>query len=360
MENTFEYVGHLHIHTSFSDGSGSVEEVAEAARKAGLDFIGITDHNTLGGKHRGLEGVHHGVLVLFGVELNNEKNHYLSFNVEEEIPPNTANPQEVIDAVNAQGGFGYLAHPVEKSNPFVMEGKSFEWTAWDVEGFTGLEIWNFGSQWRLAFKNRLTALFWYYVNTYYPSRFPDEEGLQKWDELNKKRLVLGFGGSDAHNFPAKLGPVKIVLFPYEFLFRTINTHVVLQEELESDFASAKRQLFTALKSGHFFTASDYLKPARGFRFYAFNENSSEQPVHMSGEIPHSTSTALHLTSPSSRCLIRLIKDGEVVNETKKQYLGFKVLAPGSFRAEVYWRSPRGKLYPWIYSNPIRVIPQKKI
>lgn len=353
----FEYVGHLHIHSSFSDGHGTVEDIAAAAKQAGLDFVGITDHNTLGGLHKGLEGRHTGVLVFFGVELNREKNHYIAFGIQEDISPNTENPQEVIDAVNDQGGFGYLAHPVEKSNPLVFGGKSFEWNKWDVEGFCGLEIWNFGSQWRLAFKSKLIALFWYYYDLYRPSSVPDKEGLQKWDSLNKTRRVLGFGGSDAHNFPARMGPFKIVLFPYEYLFRTINTHVVLQEKLSEDFAAAKKQLLTALRRGYFFTASDYLEAARGFRYYAFNEENGGRTVHMSGELPHSPTTAISVVSPSPRSVIRLIKDGEVVNETFQQFLGFKVLGPGSYRVEVHWRSLRGKILPWIYSNPIHITGQ---
>jgi len=38
------------VHTTYSDGGGSPEEVAKAARVAGLDFVIITDHNNLGGK----------------------------------------------------------------------------------------------------------------------------------------------------------------------------------------------------------------------------------------------------------------------------------------------------------------------
>ena len=43
----FEYVGALHIHTIFSDGTGTVKEIAEAADEVGLDYIILTDHNTL-------------------------------------------------------------------------------------------------------------------------------------------------------------------------------------------------------------------------------------------------------------------------------------------------------------------------
>ena len=47
--------GAYHIHTLLSDGSGSVEEVAEAAARAGLSFVIITDHGN-GPAHRALCG----------------------------------------------------------------------------------------------------------------------------------------------------------------------------------------------------------------------------------------------------------------------------------------------------------------
>lgn len=39
------FFGSLHSHTSYSDGSGTPEEAYRQARKAGLDFFAITEHN---------------------------------------------------------------------------------------------------------------------------------------------------------------------------------------------------------------------------------------------------------------------------------------------------------------------------
>src|SRR5690606_30775511 len=49
--NPFPYVknehiiGDLHMHTTWSDGAHSIEEMAEAARKRGYKYIAITDHS---------------------------------------------------------------------------------------------------------------------------------------------------------------------------------------------------------------------------------------------------------------------------------------------------------------------------
>ncbi len=39
------YFGNLHSHTSYSGGSGTPEDAYKAAKKAGLDFLAITEHN---------------------------------------------------------------------------------------------------------------------------------------------------------------------------------------------------------------------------------------------------------------------------------------------------------------------------
>src|SRR5437773_7110117 len=54
--------GVVHVHTSLSDGGGSPAEVIDAARRAGLGFVAITDHNNLDAKP--FEGYREGVLVL--------------------------------------------------------------------------------------------------------------------------------------------------------------------------------------------------------------------------------------------------------------------------------------------------------
>ena len=42
-----EIVVNLHMHTVYSDGSGTHKDIARAALKTGLDAVIVTDHNTL-------------------------------------------------------------------------------------------------------------------------------------------------------------------------------------------------------------------------------------------------------------------------------------------------------------------------
>lgn len=48
--------GDLHMHTTASDGSGTIEEMVAAARERGLSYIAITDHSKRVSMARGLDG----------------------------------------------------------------------------------------------------------------------------------------------------------------------------------------------------------------------------------------------------------------------------------------------------------------
>lgn len=63
----------LHIHTSFSDGLLSPEEVVKRAHKSGLTIIAITDHDTVDGIPRAMaEGGRIGIKVIPGIEFTTD------------------------------------------------------------------------------------------------------------------------------------------------------------------------------------------------------------------------------------------------------------------------------------------------
>ncbi|MBQ7454045.1 MAG: PHP domain-containing protein [Selenomonadaceae bacterium] len=65
--------GDLHTHTNFSDGSFSPEELVAEAKKIGLHYLGITDHDTVDGvRHLYENGLYpgRGVNIVPGVELS--------------------------------------------------------------------------------------------------------------------------------------------------------------------------------------------------------------------------------------------------------------------------------------------------
>ena len=65
--------GDFHIHTQFSDGSLTVEEVLQEASKH-VEVISITDHDTLSGaKLAGSLADTYQLKVIYGVELSTER-----------------------------------------------------------------------------------------------------------------------------------------------------------------------------------------------------------------------------------------------------------------------------------------------
>ena len=64
-------IGDLHCHTHLSDGSMSIDDLIFYAKRAGLDFLAVTDHDTMDGVARAeVLGRRYGVSVLPAVELS--------------------------------------------------------------------------------------------------------------------------------------------------------------------------------------------------------------------------------------------------------------------------------------------------
>jgi hypothetical protein len=345
----YEYAGNLHVHSTYSDGTSTIEEIAAAARRAGLAFVGVNDHFNLKGLKDGKEGRHHGVVVLIGTELNHLYNHYLAYNVHEEIASDTDNPQTVIDAANRQGGMGFIAHPYELGTPLHDKGHAFIWNRWDATGYTGMSIWNFSSVWKGNARGYLSALY-YYFNIRAARLDPLDETIAKWDELLQRRRVVAIGGSDNHGFKVNLILLRRKVFEYEYAFRAVNTHVLLREKLPADFCGAKRAIYGALAEGRCFVACGLFADPRGFRFEARTRAGA---ALMGEEVPLEDSPVLEASAPS-RGLIRFVHKGRVVKSEMGAESSLKVVDPGAYRVEV--RLPRafGKTRAWIYSNPIYV------
>src|SRR5579859_7085252 len=71
-ERMILYPGALHMHSIYSDGSGTIEQIARAARLARLRWIIVTDHDTLAGQ--AYEGWLEDVLVIVDHEITPERN----------------------------------------------------------------------------------------------------------------------------------------------------------------------------------------------------------------------------------------------------------------------------------------------
>jgi hypothetical protein len=344
----FEYVGNVHIHSSYSDGSGKVAEIVRAAWKSGLDFIGLNEHEFLTDSlHLEQEGFHRKVLVLMGLELGERYHHYLAFNLSKMIRGKNLSPQEVIEWVTAHGGFGFLAHPFEKGMPFHEKSIAYTWNDLEVQGYAGICIWNYMSRWKERVRTPLHGLCCLFLKNL-SLKGPSRETLAFWDGECRKRKVVAIGGSDAHADFFTWGPLRFRPFSYRNLLNTINIHILLKEPIATDFNKAKSQILRAMQGGNLFIAHDGLTSARGFSF-AYKTASGktwgmgEEHVFEPGSV---------LVQSQKRGRIRVLRNGSLIREQKGFATRVEVGQRGVYRVVVERFVPFFGWKAWIFSNPV--------
>lgn len=331
--------GGLHLHTTHSDGTGTIPQIAQDAKKAGLDWIIITDHNNLTGLHNNEEGWYDGLAVIVGEEITPEKsNHYLAFGLSEAIPP-SANPTESIEAVKAQGGIGFVAHP-DESTIRKNDYRPLRWLDWNVRGFDGIEIWNFTSDWIDNYDKKLNLYNLMIKNQLLTG--PTDKVLRWWDEVNNENgeITSAVGGLDTHAF--NVGP--LVIFPYYDSFNTITNYLLLREKLSTDFEKAKKQIFKALKAGNNMIVNRIWNNSHDD--FIFSVKTKTHEVLPGEKVSINQAKKLVVKLPQ-RARIRLINNGNLVTQKHTNELDLHELAPGKYRFEAYFKNR-----PWVFSNPI--------
>lgn len=312
----------IHVHSRWSDGTGTVPQIMRAARRAGADVVVLTDHDNLRAREHGQEGWHGGVLLVVGEEITPPENHYLAFGVDHHVRKGGRTPAEVVRAVEEAGGFGFAAHPFSRgSKLFGRPGIPFR----DLGCVSGIEVWSFVNDTGEAIERRRDVLRFLAS----PGRFidhPPERNLREWDRLNRERRVVAIGGLDAHQVGIRVGPwVPLRLMSYRRSFRHLRTHVLIDGE------PSRETVLAALREGRSYIAMDSLAPARGFTFEADGDT-------------------LTVNTPREAHL-RLLHNGTEVATAHGRSLTHRATAPGSYRAEAHLQA-HGRPRTWILSNPL--------
>jgi hypothetical protein len=338
--------GALHMHTLFSDGTGTVEELALAARRAGLRWIIITDHDTL--EAAPSAGWMHDVLVIVGHEITPDHNHFLALNVNEVID-NTLAPQDFVDAVYARGGFGIIAHPDEQvANSFK---DIYRWDDWSVDGPrqregkpVGIELWNLLSDWGEHLTQRNKELLFMFPRLGLSG--PTADTLAWWDRLNMSgKRTFGVGGVDAHAFKKRAPWGEVEIFSYYWNFRTLTNYLLLDNELSSDAETATHQVYAALAAGRSYFVNRIDGECAALQFVAERPGQRWQV----GDTPCLKDGPLTMSAdPGCQCELHLIYNGKLLVRGRR-VLRHTITQPGVYRLEAY---RKGR--PWLYSNPIYV------
>ena len=344
MPGPFDLSCVVHLHSTHSDGTGTVAEIARDGERAGVDVVLLTDHDNLDAIRLGEEGWYGRTLLLAGHEISPPvRNHLLAFGLDEEVDWEGLTPRQIADAVRDAGGFGIAAHPFssasERFNRVRSLGESMCWE--DLDCIDGIEVWSFVSDNGQNVSGVGDAVR--FVTR--PERYvthPPRGNLDEWDRLAGARRVVGIGGLDAHQFGVRVAGRALRLMSYHRSFRQLRTHVLAREQLDGDLAHDRAQVFEALREGRAYICSHAVAPGHGFRFWG-------DGVEMGAEAQFD-GQELHAELPRPAEVV-LMRDGTEVARADGASLAHTADGPGVYRVEAYLET-FGERRTWLLSNPV--------
>ena len=188
--------GDLHMHTVYSDGKFTMDELIETALERGLDFIFSTEHNTFSANLVWGNHVPEGFLVGRGIEVTTHGGHWNALGL---LPNQYINPAiqdktdmdssliKAVQEVHKSDGLAIINHPF-------AECKCCDWSYSFHDHMDAIEVWN--GPWKR-----------------HPKDESNIKAVQKWDELLRDgRVFAASGGSDIHEPKFKIAePLTRVL-----------------------------------------------------------------------------------------------------------------------------------------------------
>ena len=344
--------GAVHVHTRRSDGSGSVDQIAAAAGKAGLRFVILTDHGS-GFRLPEPPSYRHGVLCIDAAEISTGQGHIVALGLWARTPyPLGGDARDVVEDVARLGGFSIAAHPASPT-------ADLQWQDWELP-VDGLEWLNADSEWRDEAPASLARAL-----LTYPFRKAETMAalldrpvavLERWDRLATRRRVVALAAADAH---ARMGALDrhnpygdrspLAIPGYEHVFRAFS--IALPElQLTGEPDADARAVVDEIRAGRLYSTVDALaRPAR----LAFDATSGGKRAGPGEELTPSEAVSLHVRTTAPRgARIDLLRDGTRVASAEGTELRFDAPpARGAYRVEVHIP---GTTVPWILSNPVYV------
>lgn len=129
----------LHVHSLYSkDALSSIESILEKAKKAQLDLIAITDHDTIeGAKEAKKMAPYFGLDVIIGEEIKTKEGDIIALFIQEAITSGRF-AFETLKEIHSQGGLAIAPHP----NNWFLEGISAKNLLRIFNHLDGIEILN--------------------------------------------------------------------------------------------------------------------------------------------------------------------------------------------------------------------------
>lgn len=176
------YRGDLHSHTHHSDaGNRTVAELIQTARDYQLDFIFLSDHNTIAGLAEMDATASETLLTAGGLELTTFWGHALVLGTREwvdwRVRPGTGDMARIATEAYEAGHVYIIAHPLTIGDP-LCTGCAWRYGEMMPGPARLVEIWN--GVWEDYANNEKTLSLWY-------------------DWLNQGLRITATAGSDSHN-----------------------------------------------------------------------------------------------------------------------------------------------------------------
>jgi len=342
----------LHLHSTYSDGTATVEEIIAAAAAAGVDLVLLTDHDSLGARRNGWEGRHGGVALLVGTEVSPKQGHYLAFGVDREIPHDGRSAVQIARAVRDAGGVGFAAHPFSDGGRMLVPGLARRivlphgWPALDdPEGCDGIELWSLTTDAAEAWRTPAEAVRWLRDPERAIAPGPPPHHLRRWDALSSRRRVPAIGGLDGHQPGFRVrGRVRSPL-PHRRTFDLLRTHLLCERALTGDVEDDWQTVLAALAAGAAWLTCPCVAPAHGARLWVEQPDGTIVPMGGEGA---AVPSVLRVRLPRDGQLL-VIRDGAPIREAQSAGLDLPIDGPGAYRVEA---RIGGRL--WLLSNPVHL------
>lgn len=337
----------------------SLEAVLTVAREAGLDFLVVTEPDSLPSEVRALEGHYDGVDVYTEMEVHTPAGHAIWFTSAVRGQSSDAELKKAawthyLGSARMPGAFLSLSHPSSHTQP---------WIRLDRPG-DGAELLSLGSNVRDAYENPFSAFLTALLlpaNNYLAFlrllQYP-EEAVRSWDANNA--LTPGRFAIFSHELPfisaAKLGSPWNTYRPSIRLAR----NVVFCSK-DGDFSARRQTLYRAIERGESALVVSGLAPFGESSWsmhcgeHRYTSSSIPRPLE-----PHCFfETKAHPNLPTKA---RLFRNGEFLSEStlSNEPWIVPVEASGTYRLEAVMKiQTRFGIFldqevPWLFYNPIYV------
>jgi hypothetical protein len=362
-----DYKGVTNVHSSLSTGSGEIPEIIDAAQTAGLDYISITDLNIFD-KPLTFAGYHNNLLVFIDGEYSYLNTRLLNIHASTDRHLKGVGRSQVLFAEllsqpekEKDLGLLVLAHPLKPR---------YHWTGEYPVGLDGIEVINLKSVWQSAWmKDKLSFAWSLIIFPFNPRlamlrlfRAPEEE-VRLWDELSQKHHTIGIAGADADAKLALVGTSYLQYPSYQTLFSLVHNHVLLRSELTGNYISDSDKIGAAMRLGQFYMSLDILGDPKGFNTVIIDSKGKSYPMGTRIEMQDGLKLQINLANkPDVPFDAVIFKNGERMLTSNSQVTQFFIHSPGVYRVMVRviptLPLPDGKKWiPWIYTNPIYVLPE---